>query len=125
MELSLASVAVIGIFLFLLFMFLRMPIGVAMLLSGFIGIWLIRGLPPALSATGITLYRIASSHGLSVIPLFILMGILAGTGGVSKDAFSTLNKWLGHNAEKKTEHNGYVLKPVSQEELLLTVEIAL
>jgi len=96
MELSLASVAAIGIFLFLLFMFLRMPIGVAMLLSGFIGIWLIRGLSPALSSTGIALYRTASSHGLSVIPLFILMGILAGTGGVSKDAFSALNKWLGH-----------------------------
>jgi len=96
MDLSLSSVAVIGICLFLLFMFLRMPIGAAMLLSAFVGIWLIRGIPAALSTTGIVLYRTASTYNLSVIPLFIFMGILAAAGGVSKDAFSTLHKWVGH-----------------------------
>ncbi len=96
MELSLTTVGVIGICLFLIFMFLRMPIGVAMLLSGFIGLWLIRGMPAALSATGIALYRTSSTHILSVIPLFIFMGILAAVGGVSKDAFYTLDKWVGH-----------------------------
>ena len=84
MELSLSTVAVLGIILFLLLMFLKMPIGVAMLLSAFVGIWLIRGLPAALSTSGLALFRTASTYNLSVIPLFIFMGILATAGGVSR-----------------------------------------
>ncbi len=96
MDLSLNHVALIGVGLFLIFMFLRMPIGVAMLLSAFIGIWIIRGAPAALNSTGLALYRTASTYNLSVIPLFIFMGVLAGAGGISKNAFDTLNKWIGH-----------------------------
>jgi len=96
MDLSLNNIALIGIGLFLIFMFLRMPIGVAMLLSAFIGIWIIRGAPAALNSTGLALYRTASTYNLSVIPLFIFMGVLAGAGGISKSAFDTLNKWIGH-----------------------------
>jgi len=96
MDLSLNNIALIGVALFLIFMFLRMPVGVAMLLSAFIGIWLIRGMPAALNTTGLALYRTGSTYNLSVIPLFIFMGVLAGAGGVSKSAFDTLNKWIGH-----------------------------
>lgn len=96
MDISLTNIAFIGIALFLIFMFFRMPIGVAMLLGAFIGIWLIRGIPAALSTTGLAMYRTASTYNLTVIPLFIFMGVLAGAGGVSKSAFDTLNKWVGH-----------------------------
>ena len=96
MDLSLTNIALIGVALFLIFMFLKMPIGIAMLLSAFIGIWLIRGMPAALNTSGLALYRTASTYNLSVIPLFIFMGVLAGAGGVSKGAFDTLNKWVGH-----------------------------
>lgn len=96
MDLSLSTVAFIGIGLFLVFMFLRMPIGVAMLISAFIGIAIIREFPAALNSMSIALYRTASTYNLSVIPLFIFMGVLAGAGGISKNAFYTLNKWIGH-----------------------------
>ncbi len=93
---SLTTIIIIGICLFLLLMFLRMPIGLAMALAGFIGIILARGLSPALNNVGSIVYSTATSYNLSVIPLFILMGTLAGYGGVSKDAFSSLHKWVGH-----------------------------
>jgi len=96
MDISLSTVAYIGIGLFLIFMFLRMPIGIAMLLSSFIGIVIIRDFPAALNTLGLALYRTSSTYNLSVIPLFIFMGVLAGVGGISKSAFDTLNKWLGH-----------------------------
>lgn len=96
MDLPLSTVAFIGIGLFLVFMFLRMPIGVAMLLSAFIGVAIIRGMPAALNTMGLALYRTASTYNLSIIPLFIFMGVLAGAGGISKSAFDTLNKWIGH-----------------------------
>jgi tripartite ATP-independent transporter DctM subunit len=95
-DISLSTVAFIGIGLFLILMFLRMPIGVAMLLSAFAGIAIIRGLPAALNSMGLALYRTASTYNLSVIPLFIFMGVLAGVGGISRNAFYSLNKWFGH-----------------------------
>jgi len=93
---DLTTITLIGVGLFLILMFLKMPIGLAMALAGFIGISLIRGIAPALGNISVIAYSTATSYHLSVIPLFVLMGVLAGYGGVSKNAFSTLNKWIGH-----------------------------
>jgi C4-dicarboxylate transporter, DctM subunit len=95
-ELPLLVILLIGVCIFLLLMFLKMHVGLAMMIGGFIGILLARGLPAALSTLGVTVYRVGSSEYLAVIPLFVLMGIIAGAGGVSKDAFNTLYKWFGH-----------------------------
>lgn len=95
-EISLPVIGIICIIIFLLLIILKMHIGVAMMISGFIGIMLTRGLPAALSTLATTVYRVASSEYLAVIPLFVLMGILAGSGGVSEDAFRTFHKWFGH-----------------------------
>lgn len=95
-ELSLQLIGLIGIVVFLILMFLKMHVGLALLLSGFIGITLSRGLTPALSTIGTSIYRVGSSEYLAVIPLFILMGILAGSGGLSKNAYIAFNKWFGH-----------------------------
>lgn len=92
---SFNTVAVIGLVLFLILMFLKMPIGLSMAAAGFIGICLIRGAGPALTALGFVTYRTAVSQYLSPIPLFILMGLLAGNGGISKGAFSSFQTWVG------------------------------
>jgi C4-dicarboxylate transporter, DctM subunit len=96
MEISLLWLLVIGTVVFLILMFLRMHVGLAMMIAGFLGIALARGLPAALSTLGTTVYRVANSEFLAVIPLFVLMGMIAGHGGMSKDAFYTFNKWVGH-----------------------------
>jgi len=93
---SLSSVALIGFVLLLLLLFLKMPVGICMALAGFIGISLTRGITPALIKIGLLSYSTATSQHLSVIPLFLLMGTLAAYGGISRGAFSTLNKWVGH-----------------------------
>ncbi len=95
MEISLPIIAVISIGLFLVLMFLKMHIGIALMISGLVGITLSRGLTAALVTVGTTVYRVGASQYLAVIPLFVLMGMLAGTGGVSKDAFSAFYKWFG------------------------------
>ena len=93
---SLSTIAVIGIVLFLILMFIRMPIGVAMAIAGSIGIYLIRGGSAALTNISLVAFSTVTAFHLSVIPLFLLMGALAAQGGVSKDAFSSLHKWVGH-----------------------------
>jgi len=93
---SLTTIGIIGIFLMLAFMFLRMPLGIAMALVGFIGFSYIAGLEQGLSILRLTAYRTASTYLITTLPLFMFMGVLAGYTGLSKDAFYVTNKWLGH-----------------------------
>jgi len=92
---SLDSVAILGIALLLVLMFLRMPIAVSMGIAGFVGLCLIRGVEPAMGLLALASYRTATSYQLSMIPLFVLMGELAFRGGLSEEAFSSLYKWIG------------------------------
>jgi C4-dicarboxylate transporter, DctM subunit len=96
MGIPLLLVLVIGVVIFLLLMSLKMHVGISMMIAGFVGIILARGLPAGLSTLGTTVNRVANSEFLAVIPLFVLMGIMAGHSGMSKDAFYTFNKWVGH-----------------------------
>jgi C4-dicarboxylate transporter, DctM subunit len=96
MEIPLTGILIIGIVIFLVLMFLKMHVGLSMMIAGFVGIMLARGLPAALSTLGLTVYRVANSEYLAVIPLFVLMGTIAGHGGISKDAFYSFNRLVGH-----------------------------
>jgi tripartite ATP-independent transporter DctM subunit len=96
MELSLTAVGLIGIGIFLVLLFMGQNVGIAMLVSGFLGIAMIRGFDAAFSNIGYTVWRYGASSFLVVLPLFILMGMAATQVGVSKDLFYALNKWFGH-----------------------------
>src|SRR4030042_3100285 len=96
MELSLLSIGFIGMAIFLVLLFLGMNVGLCMLVSGFIGILMVRGSGAALSSMGFIVYKTSSAEFLVVLPMFILMGMAAVYSGVSTDTFRTLNKWVGH-----------------------------
>jgi len=96
MEISLPVIGIIVIALFLILTFLGMHVGFAMMLAGFLGIIVTRGLPAAYSTIATVTYKVGTSEYLAIIPLFILMGVLAGSGNISRDAFATFHKWLGH-----------------------------
>lgn len=77
--------------------FLRIPIGLAMLVVGLAGNWLVRGtLSPVLSQLKDLTWSTFSGYSLSIIPLFLLMGQLAALGGISRSLFHATEKWLGH-----------------------------
>jgi tripartite ATP-independent transporter DctM subunit len=90
----------IGIWSFpilLLMIFVRLPIGLAMLLCGIVGTWLVTGTwNPILAKLKAETYSTFSSHSLSIIPLFLLMGQFAGLGGMSQSLFRAANAWMGH-----------------------------
>jgi len=96
MNLSSVEIGYLTIALVFILMYLKMPIGVTMLVAGFLGFFFIRGMPAALSSLGIITWRQGLKEILIIIPLFTLMGLLAARGGISRDAFSTLYKWVGH-----------------------------
>lgn len=91
------ELAVAGFALMLLAIFLRIPIGVAMFATGFIGTWIVLGRPTAtLSQMKTLTYDTFSSHSLSIVPLFLLMGQFATKSGMSAALFAAASDWLGH-----------------------------
>ncbi|OPY71859.1 MAG: Sialic acid TRAP transporter permease protein SiaT [Syntrophorhabdus sp. PtaU1.Bin058] len=83
----------IGILLILLF--LRMPVGLAMALIGFIGFAFITNLGGAYGQLRIVPMSIAANYDLCVIPLFMLMGSLAYHSGLSHDLYCGAYKCVG------------------------------
>lgn len=81
----------------LLLIFLRVPIGLAMLGVGMLGTFLITGNfnPVAAQFKNLT-YGTYASYSLSVVPLFLLMGQFATLSGLSAGLFNAAAAWLGH-----------------------------
>lgn len=89
-------IAGLMILFMLTIMFLRIPIGIAMMLSGALGYGLIDSFTTfGYYLKGSTFGQLAS-HSLSVIPLFLLMGNLAARSGLSKSLFDGVNAFIGH-----------------------------
>jgi tripartite ATP-independent transporter DctM subunit len=89
-------VGLIGIAILLVLLFSGISIGVAMALVGFVGFALLVGFWPALGLLKSVPYSTFADYGLSVIPLFILMGSFAFAAGMSENLFNAVYKWIGH-----------------------------
>jgi len=89
------TIASVGFAAMLLLIALRMPVGLAMLLTGSVGYVSIVGLPPFLSYMKSTPYHLFANYTLSVIPLFVLMGAFAERSGLSSDLFRAAARALG------------------------------
>lgn len=90
------AVAVIGFFTLFALMLLRVPIGMAMGLVGVGGFAYLSGGGPALKIVGHTTMRTVTDFNFAVIPLFLLMGSLASTSGMSRELFRGANAFVGH-----------------------------
>ena len=89
-------IGIIGIIILLFVMIvLKMPVGFSMAVVGFGGLWYVTGLNSALSMMGTETWSNFSSYGLTVIPLFILMGTICFHSGVNKNLYNTAYKWFG------------------------------
>ncbi|KIN62379.1 TRAP dicarboxylate transporter, permease component [Sulfitobacter noctilucicola] len=82
----------------LLMVFLRAPIGLAMLLCGFGGWYFAMGgnPTPLLAKMKSETYTTFSSYSLSIIPMFLLMGQFATLSGMSQALFKAAENFLGH-----------------------------
>ena len=74
---------------------IRVPIAHAMLLVGAAGIAALSGQGILLSQLKTLAYSQFSNYGLSVLPMFVLMGNVASRSGLSRDLFRAANAWLG------------------------------
>ena len=87
-ETVIALTVVIGTFLLLLS--IRLQVGLALLISGGLGILLLLGTEGAISAISSQPFNIAADYTLTIIPLFIVMGVLRSMPALQKQALMQL-----------------------------------
>jgi len=89
-------VGIIGTLLLLVLFAFRMSVGLSMLLVGFLGYSYLVSTQAGLSKLGVDPFATASFYSLSVIPLFVLMGMFLSYGGLGRDLYRAVDTWMGH-----------------------------
>jgi C4-dicarboxylate transporter DctM subunit len=84
-----------GLCLLMVLLFLEMPVGIALFLVSFIGVWCIAGFPQACHVIARAIYDASSVHMWCLIPLFVLMGQFAFEAGTGSNLFKGAVKWFG------------------------------
>ncbi len=88
--------ALIGFAVVLALVLLRMPIAFAMGLVGMLGYAHLNSFRGSISMVGRLIIDTSQNYGLSVVPLFILMGLFVNKGGLSRELYQLSFTFLGH-----------------------------
>lgn len=75
---------------------LKIPVGFTMAICGFLGVMFVVSAKAALNLVGADLWSTFSSYGLTVIPMFVLMGEICFYSQVNERIYNAAYKWLGH-----------------------------
>lgn len=88
--------AAIGFGAVLVLVLMRMPLAFAMGLVGMIGYANETSFRGALSMVSRLIIDTSQDYGLSVVPLFILMGLFVNKGGIARELYQVSYAFLGH-----------------------------
>jgi len=88
--------AIAGFVILFVLMFLRVPIGIAMGIVGVGGFAAMKGWDAGLNLLINSPWRTVTDYSLSVVPLFLLMGVFASASGMSRELFRVSRAWVGH-----------------------------
>jgi tripartite ATP-independent transporter DctM subunit len=89
------TAAILGLIILFVLMALRMPVSFAMILAGFLGNAYLISTDAAIYMLATNVWGQISSYGLSVIPLFVLMGQIAFHTGMTERLYDAAYKWVG------------------------------
>jgi C4-dicarboxylate transporter, DctM subunit len=93
-----ALIGIIGTVLMIALFFTRMPVAYCMTFVGFVGFSVVVSPNAGLNLLARDMFEVFSSYGLTVIPLFILMGQFAYHSGISRKLYDTAYKFVGHTS---------------------------
>lgn len=88
-------IGLLGVVLLVVLIVLRMWIGTALAVVGFLGILLMRDWTQALSVLGSVPFQNVNNLTITVIPMFTLMGMIIGETNIGRDLFKAANAWIG------------------------------
>ncbi|MQX35584.1 TRAP transporter large permease [Roseospira navarrensis] len=75
---------------------LRVPVAIAMGVVGAVGGWMLNGSASVAFILGSVPFETVFPYSLSVIPLFVLMGVFAARAGLSKSLYEAVHAFIGH-----------------------------
>ena len=73
-----------------------MPVAIAMGIVGVMGYCLLNGWAGTAYILGSSPFESVFPYSLSVIPLFVMMGVFASHAGLSRSLFNAINSFIGH-----------------------------
>jgi tripartite ATP-independent transporter DctM subunit len=92
---SATAIGILGLVVMFFVMLLGMPIALAMMLVGVFGVAAVLNSSAAMHLLASSIWDQFSSYGLTVIPLFVLMGQFAYRSGVTERLYRTAHVWCG------------------------------
>ena len=89
-------ISLTGFVILLLIAFVGFPLGFSMMLVGFVGLVVVRGLDPALESVSQQILSLALNANFVTLPLFILMGVFVFRAALAEDIYEAAQAWLGN-----------------------------
>lgn len=91
-----AWLGVIGFGAVLLLMFVQVPVAVAMGIVGAVGFFWLQGWDGLAYVMGSSPFESVIPYSLSIVPLFVMMGVFATYAGLSRQLYDAAYAFLGH-----------------------------
>lgn len=88
------TIAWMSVIVMVALMAIGIPVAVSMLLTAAVGMLLTAGPTYTLNTFSTLPYAIASSYNFAALPMFVAMGIIAGSTGIVRDVYRSANMWL-------------------------------
>ncbi len=85
------TVGIVGFAAMVVLIFLRVPVAIALGVVGTAGYAVLNGWTQSLLVLGRVPLTFASAYDLSVVPLFVLMGVIAAHSGMARELFRSIN----------------------------------
>ncbi len=89
------TLGIVGLLVLVGLIAIRIPIAYSMIVVGGVGVMIVNGPLLVFSQMKTLAWGVFSNYGLSVVPMFVLMGALAERAGLSQAMFRGANAWLG------------------------------
>lgn len=96
MDISPQAIGLIAFAVMFLLIAIRVPIAIAMGMVGAVGGWILNGADSVGFIMGSVPFESVFPYSLSVVPLFIMMGVFAARAGLSQALYQAVNVFIGH-----------------------------
>ncbi len=89
-------IGIIGFAVLLAMIFLRVWVGFALIIAGFVGLWVLRDFNFALNVIGNDPYTQATQYAMTCMPLFTMMGTVISYTGLGAKLYRWMRSLIGH-----------------------------
>lgn len=89
------EIAFASVICMLLLIYLGMHVAIVLALVSFVGVWIIRSLDAAVLHLWSAASQTVSDSVFAVVPLYVLMGSLAGVAGMGRDTYDVAQRMIG------------------------------